>query len=127
MQAHTHDFGSMQEHCELTVEAISGLRARIRQDPSDMRARVDLARVLLETGETAEAFLHLRIAGERGSHEGEVKYLLGMAHMWADDYSAAVDDLLEAVRLMPGSAPAHAALDAALDAAFDLALTSTAA
>ncbi len=113
MQVIARDPSSVEED-GLTLEEMSLLRARLREVPSDLEARVSLARSLLECGQLSEAFLHLRLAGVPGGQRGQASYLMGLAHIWSGDHSAAVDDLLVAVRLLPNSAPALAALDAAL-------------
>jgi Flp pilus assembly protein TadD len=120
MQVIARDSGSIEGTLDPTperhqaLEEIASLRARLRDMPSDHEARVDLARALIECGETGEAFLHLRVASAPGSQRAQASYLMGLAHIWSGDHSAAIDDLLLAARLLPAPAPALVALDVAL-------------
>jgi Flp pilus assembly protein TadD len=114
MQVIARDIDPLEDSSDQTLEETASLRARLRETPADQEARVSLARSLLERGDLSDAFVHLRIALAPGEQRGQATYLMGLAHICTGDHSAAVDDLLLAVRLLPAYAPAMAALDKAL-------------
>ena len=127
MQEIARDSETVEGLPHQAIEEMASLRARLREKPADLAARVDLARTLMECGDLSEAFIHLRIALAPGGQRGQASYLMGLAHIWTGDHSAAVDDLLLAIRLLPAYAPAMAALDKALAGIVEVHPRSTAA
>jgi hypothetical protein len=76
---------------------------------------VAAARACLDSGRTAEAFLYLRGAENSATHRGEVRRLLGLAHLRAGDLEQAVDELMSAGRACPEDAELAATLEEALE------------
>jgi hypothetical protein len=74
-----------------------------------------VARACLKTERPQDAFLYLRAAENSASHRGEVRRLMGLAHLRAGDVDQAVDELMHAVRANPGDLELEAALDEALE------------
>ncbi len=97
------------------TETLPELLKRLRESPSDPDLLLAVARACLETGQSGDAFLYLRAAENSASHRGEVRRLMGLAHLKAGDVEQAVDDLMAAVRAYPGDTELRRALDEALE------------
>ncbi|MFN2432391.1 MAG: tetratricopeptide repeat protein [Gemmatimonadota bacterium] len=91
------------------------MKTRFEDAPDEADAGLDRARGCLGAGNPGEAFLYLRLSEGSATRRGEVRRLMGMAHLQTDDVEAAVEDLLAASRAYPGDPEIEEALARALD------------
>lgn len=97
------------------METILELQQRLREKPADPETQLGLARALLQEGKAGDALFYLRLAEASASHRGEVRHLMGLAHLDCGDIPEAVMDLMAAARALPDDAAVAAALDLALE------------
>lgn len=82
-------------------EAETSLRRALELQPSHVRARTNLARVLIDTGRPAEAIDSLSVAFENGSEGTDLWNVRGLAHLTLGELDAAAADFENAVRVGP--------------------------
>ncbi len=88
-------------------DVIQKLRDKLKQNPGDLKSRIQLAASLDSVGEASEAEDVLRAALQRNQKTPEVFHALGTVYLRNAVYSGAADAFLIETKLKPKSFDAH--------------------
>lgn len=93
-----------------TERALVDARLAIEENPRDVEARLQLARVYIGMGQTQTAIRTLEAAQELAPDDLRVVHLLGLAHLEGGDAAAAMPFLEQAAEIEGGFAQDYAAI-----------------
>lgn len=95
--------------------AIAPLRAALAADSKSQQARALLGMCYYGTGRFKEASKYLELATSADPSNPELRQVLAQSCLWGKNYSCALDQFKEILRLNPDSAAAHMLTGEALD------------